>query len=173
MGVFGGKIDDSAKVPSFDTFPAGNYRLEFTEGSVEATKKGDGTIFKHKIRVTSGEYEGRLIFGQFNLENPNPQAVAIGQGEFKAARAVTGTSEIADSDLEPEDLFFKEFEGVVKITPAKGEYEAKNAVNWGATFKLFNQGGQPEGGKTPVVANDNKPKQVVANNKPWPNKAAA
>jgi hypothetical protein len=176
MGSFAGKVDTGAKVSDFDTFPAGSYELELIEASVEPTNAGDGELLKHRLRVIDGEQEGRFIFGNINISNPNPTAQKIGQGEFLALRTVTGVLDIPDNELEPEDLCFKRFTGVVKIQPAKGNYEAKNVVNWGATYKLFTQGAAPKDGKAPVAANDNKPTPTstatAKPNKPWGARAA-
>jgi hypothetical protein len=171
MGSLSGRYDENAEAPKgFDTFPAGTYELELIEGEVKPTAKGDGELFKHKIRVISGEYEGRLLFGQFNLSNPNPTAQEIGQSEFKALRDVVG---VPDPE-EPEDLCFRAFTGVVKIRAAKGDFEARNEVDWSKTHKLFTSGGTAP---PPKAANDNV-KQVAnaanSNTKaPWPQRNAA
>jgi hypothetical protein len=175
LGMFDGMVDDSAKVSDFSVIPAGQYELELTEGSVEPTNDGTGKLFKHRFRVIDGEYEGRLIFGNMNLVNKSDVAANIGRGEFNALRTVTGVLDIPQNELEPDNMFFKRFTGVVKIQPAKGDWEAKNAVNWGATLKLFNQGNAAnDNGKAPVgkaAANDNAP--ATAKTKPWGNRAAA
>lgn len=171
MGSLSGNYDPNAEAPKgFDVFPAGNYPLEMVEGEIKPTKAGTGKLFKHKFRVTSGDYEGRLIFGQFNLLNPNPQAQEIGQGEFAVLREAVG---VPDPD-EPEDMFFKEFVAVVKIKPPKDGYDAQNQVNWSATYKLL-KGQATPAGKTPVTsppaANDNQPAPGTGR-KPWPARAA-
>jgi hypothetical protein len=159
LGSFGGKVDSGAEVGGFDTFPAGTYELELIEGEVKPTKDGDGELFTHRIHVIEGQYEKRLIFGNMNLVNKNATAQKIGQGEFLALRTVTGALEVPDDELEPEDMCFKRFTGVVKIIPAKAGFDAKNAVNWPATFKLFQQ--QQNGGG--AAANDNAAPSTAAN----------
>jgi hypothetical protein len=153
MASLNGQYDpDAAVAGDFEVFEAGVYPMEMIESDIVATKAGTGKLLKYRLSITQGELIGRLVFGQFNLTNPSADATRIGQGEFKALREVVGV-------LEPEDtadLHFKEFQGVVKITPAKGEYKAKNEINWGATYKLFADGTQP------VAANDNEPPAKVA-----------
>jgi hypothetical protein len=179
MANLNGQYDPDAGVPgTFEIFAAGPQYLEFTETDIVATKAGTGKLLKFKLRITKGELEDRLVFGQMNLQNPNPIATKIGQEEFRAAREVTGVLEPEDT----QDLHFKEFVGYVKVTPAKGDYDAKNEIDWGKTYKIHTDG--VDSVKAPVAANDN----VAADTKtsaatkttppktaakaPWPAKAA-
>jgi hypothetical protein len=183
MASLNGQYDPDAGVPgTFETFAPGPQMLELTESDIVPTTAGTGKLLKYKIRITYGELEDRLIFGQMNLQNPNPVATKIGQEEFRALREVTGVLEPEDT----QDLHFKQFVGYVKLTPAKGDYDAKNEVDWGKTYKLFSDGvtsveaaGTPT---EPVAANDNKPAAAKAAPKAapagapkkaaWPRKAA-
>lgn len=183
MASLQNKIDPNAEAPGdFEVFDAGNYPMELVESDIKATSAGTGELLTYKIRITDGELKERLIFGQLNLTNPNAIATKIGQGEFLAMRTVIGVLEPEDTD----ELHFREFIGVVKVTPPKLKkgsttdyYSAKNEVDWGKTLKLFN--GEEV---APVAANDNVPKaQVAAKAAPakpapatrrasWPPKAA-
>lgn len=177
MASLNGQYDPEAGVPgSFEVFPAGPQPLEFTETDIVPTKTGTGKLLKYKLRITQGDLEDRLIFGQCNLQNPNPIATKIGQEEFRAMREVTGVLEPEDT----QDLHFKGFIGYVKVTPAKGDYDAKNEVDWGKTYKIHSEG--IDSVKVPVAAaNDNAPNKAPANEnkKPaaapkkaaWPRKA--
>lgn len=141
--------------------------MEFTETDIVATKAGTGKLLKYKLRITQGDLEDRLVFGQCNLQNPNPVATKIGQEEFRAMREVTGVLEPDDT----QDLHFKEFIGYVKVTPAKGDYDAKNEIDWGKTYKIHSEGIDSV---KPVAANDNSPGKAPANdNKPAAAKPAA
>lgn len=175
MASLNGQYDPDAGVPGdFEVFEAGNYPMELVESDIVATKAGTGKLLKYKLRITQGDLEDRLIFGQMNLQNPNPIATKIGQEEFRALREVVGVLEPEDT----QDLHFKEFIGVVKVTPAKGEYKAKNEINWGATYKLH--AGEDAEKPKPVAANDNAaPAKPANDNKPkstakapWPRKEA-
>lgn len=171
MASLSNKIDPNAEAPGdFEVFAAGTYPLELTETDIKATKAGTGELLTYKIRITGGELEDRLIFGQLNITNPNEIAQKIGQSEFLAMRTVVGVLEPEDTD----ELHFREFQGVVKITPAKGEYKAKNEVDWGKTLKLFNGeevkpvAANDNAKPAAKAANDNKPAAAGAAKKPWP-----
>jgi hypothetical protein len=167
-------IDPDAGVPgSFEIFAAGPQPMEFTETDIVPTKAGTGKLLKYKLRITQGDLEDRLVFGQMNLQNPNPVATKIGQEEFRAAREVTGVLEPEDT----QDLHFKEFIGYVKITPANGDYVAKNEIDWGKTYKIHAEG--VDAVAPPAPANDNKPApaakaapKAAPAKAAWPRKAA-
>lgn len=177
MASLNNVIDHDAELPGdFEIFEAGPQPMEVVESDIVTTKAGTGKLLKYRLRITQGDLENRLIFGQFNLTNPNPVAAKIGQGEFKALRELVEVPEPEDTS----DLHFREFIGVVKVTPAKGDYKAKNEVDWGASHKLA-FGGEAA---APVAANDNEPAPKAtpkaapkpapgARKAPWPSKAAA
>lgn len=199
MASLNGYIDPDAGTPgTFEVFAAGPQMLEFTESDIAATNDGKGTLLKYRIRVTEGDDEDRLIFGNLMIQHKesgsNPKmatAVKMGQEAFKAARAVTGVSDEID---DTQDLHFKAFIGYVKVTPPKTgkdgvTYDAKNEVDWGKTYKYLTDGvttvadaGQPVAANDnvaqPKAANDNKPAAAKAAPKgapakgAWPRKAA-
>lgn len=179
MASLNGKYDPDAELPQDrEMLDAGTYKVELTESDVVPTKNGKGQLFKYTASVVDGDAKGRLIWGQMNLENENATAQDIGQKEFKALRVVTGVQDPEDT----QDLHYKQFDAVVKVEPAKGEFKAKNAIDWAKTVKVFNgeEVGTPPAGKdetTPPVkaANDNKPAANTSGKKstPWGKKAAA
>lgn len=165
MASLNGQYDPDAGVPgTFEVFEAGPQPMEFVETDIVPTKAGTGKLLKYKLRITQGDLEDRFVFGQMNLQNPNPVATKMGQEEFRAAREVTETLEPEDTG----DLHFKEFIGYVKVTPAKGDYDAKNEIDWGRTYKIFSEGIDSVAPKT-ETANDNVAEKTPAND----NKKAA
>ena len=190
MASLSGQYDPDAGVPGvFEVFAAGPQPLEVIESDIVPTSAGTGKLLKFKVRVTQGEFTDRLVFGQFNLVNPNPIATKVGQEEFRALREVVGVLDPEDT----QDLHFKEFIGYVKITPRKLKkdstteyYEAKNEIDWGKTYKIFTDG--IESVAPPAAANDNAapandnakpaaatkpaPAKAGAAKAPWPRKTA-
>lgn len=75
---------------SFETIPAGNYMIRCTGAEVKDTKKGDGSYLQLELTLIEGEYEGRKVWGRFNLSNPNEEAAKIGRGQLKAFLVKSG-----------------------------------------------------------------------------------
>jgi hypothetical protein len=162
MSNLSGLYDENANTAGdFEPLPAGIYTLELIESDIAATSAGTGKLFKYKASVVEGERKESLVFGQMNLQNPNPTATKIGQEEFASLRLVTGTPSPEDTA----DLHFRAFQAVVKVEPAKKvgdkEYGPRNAIDWGKTTKLF----KGEEVKVPgATANDNAaPAKTAAN----------
>lgn len=158
--IAGESYDPNASLPSDrEPFPKGDYPVELIETDVVPTKKGDGQLLKYTAQVVDGEHKDRRVWGQMNLINPNAQAQDIGQREFRALREVTGVPNPDDT----EELHYKQFLAAIDVEPAKGEFKAKNSINWGRTVKLAG------GGAAPTAANDNEPQQQAATAKPAAN----
>jgi hypothetical protein len=172
MADIRGAYNPEAELPSDrDPFAGGTYPLELTETDVVPTKAGTGQLFKFTAQVADGEHKGRLVWGQMNLQNQNPTAQEIGQSEFAALRAATGVLNPEDT----QDFHYKLFQAVVEIEPAKGDYKAKNQINWRKTAKLADGGDVPQGKSAPEAANDNRPaandnKPAHAAKRPWASK---
>lgn len=64
--------------------PTGTYAVVIDKAEVSATKAGNGEMIKVQMKILDGQPQaGRVIFDQFNIKNPNPQAVQIGLGQLK------------------------------------------------------------------------------------------
>jgi hypothetical protein len=72
------KVEDG-----FDVLPEGKYVCSITNVEVKDTKAGTGQYVKTELTVVDGEAKGRKIFSQFNIKNPNMEAVAIGMKQLK------------------------------------------------------------------------------------------
>lgn len=80
----------------FQVLPEGKYETVITDSDVKNTRSGSGKYVQVEFEVVSGEYRGRKIWGRYNIENANPDAVRIGRADFSAlCHAV--------NDLNPKD----------------------------------------------------------------------
>lgn len=61
--------------------PPGTYTFKCQDAEMKETKAGTGKYIKVKLRELSS---GRILFHNFNVENPNDKAVEIGKGQLKA-----------------------------------------------------------------------------------------
>ena len=74
---------------SFDPIPAGKYLAIITDSEMRTTKAGTGEYLELTFQILEDEHKGRLVWSRLNLQNPNPLAVEIAQGELSAiCRAV-------------------------------------------------------------------------------------
>lgn len=131
MAKLGQRFDatahDTEQRPDYEELPNGIYRMEVTEADVVPTKSGNGTILKTTNRVIEpAEYEGRLLFNNYNLENANPTAQEIGQRQFASLCRAIGVDGVEDTD----ELLFQAF--TVKVAlgkPSKdGQYPARAEI---------------------------------------------
>lgn len=69
----------------FEILPENEYHVQCTDVALKDTKKGDGKYIFVTLEVISDpKYNGRKIFQNFNVVNPNPKAVEIGMKQLKS-----------------------------------------------------------------------------------------
>lgn len=122
--ALGGDFDaGSVPIPSYEPIPAGWYAVEIDKAEVRDTKAGTGKYLKLEMVVLDEAHEGRRVFTQINLSNPNQQAVEIGQRELAALAMACGVPALRDSA----ELLQKQIGVKVKIKTEEGR-EPDNAV---------------------------------------------
>lgn len=109
---------------SFSPLPAGEYLVMVTNTELKQTKAGTGSYLSVDLQIIEGEYEGRKIWDNITLQNPNQTAVNIGQKQLSSLCHATGELHVQDS----EQLHDKLVIAVVGVRPAKGDYDASNNV---------------------------------------------
>ncbi len=109
---------------SYDPIPAGKYRAMVVDSEVKPTKAGTGHLLKLTWEVLEGEYKGRKVFDNVNIDNPNPQAVEIAQKQLSAICRACGRLQISDSaEIHDIPCVIK-----VAVRPASGDYDAQNTI---------------------------------------------
>lgn len=101
----------------FGTVPPDDYKMMVTDSSEKATdgKNGAGKMVVLEIDIQDGEYAGRKIWKNFNIENPNPKAVDIAMRELGALARAVGVASLSDT----EQVHNKMFIGTVTVEPAR------------------------------------------------------
>lgn len=89
--------NEVAPVKPNEPVPTGKYLAKITESEMKITKKGNGRYLQLTFEISDGEYAGRLIWARLNLENPNPQVVAIGRAELSAICRAVGVMQPSDT----------------------------------------------------------------------------
>lgn len=109
----------------FEPLPVGWYNVIVDESEMKPTKAGDGAYLKLRYSILDGQFAGRKIFGNINLQNANPQAVEIGLKQLSAVAHAVGVLLVQDSQqLHNIPLKIK-----LKIRSDKtGEYEPQNEI---------------------------------------------
>ena len=140
MAKFGFDVSDvtpdtGATGGSYDPIPDGEYVLKALDAEEKATSAGTGSYIKVKFEVVKGEYTGRLIWQNFNINNPSEKAQRIGRQQMVAWATACGKPDADDTDK----LLEKQFTAAVSIEKGTGGYSDSNRIK---AF-LFNQEAAP------------------------------
>lgn len=146
--------EEVAQSSSFDPLPPGDYNVIITKSEMKDTKAGTGQYLSLSLLVFAGEYEGRTIFTNINIRNPNKQAEDIARAQLSSLCHSVGVLAPKDSS----DFHDKPFTVSLKIRPPKDGYEAANDVK---QFKKYDENA-PAKAAAPVAAAPAK-----AAPKPW------
>jgi hypothetical protein len=82
----------------YSVIPAGWYHASITDASVEPTKAGTGQYIKVRFDITGPSHQGRVVFTNLNIRNPNPKAEEIGQQQLNSLLRSIGVPSISDTD---------------------------------------------------------------------------
>jgi len=115
----------------YSVIPAGVYNSQIVKSEIVETKAKNGSLLKLQFKVIDGQFKGRIVFGQYNISNPNPQAVEISRKQIKTLCDAVGkpngfqdTNEIHNIPLEIK----------VGIKPANGPYPDQNEIKYYDTY---------------------------------------
>lgn len=82
----------------FDPIPAGWYEANITSAELKATKAGSGQYIKVRYDITGPTHQGRVVFGNLNIRNPNPKAEEIGRQQLGELMRAIGLPKVTDTD---------------------------------------------------------------------------
>ncbi len=144
MAKFGfsvSEVDVDAPV-EYGLLPEGEYILKAVDAEEKETARGDGSYIKVKFEVASGEYAGRLLWQNFNINNPSEKAQKIGRQQLVAWATACGRPDADDTDK----LLDKKFRAEVSIEPGSNGYKDSNRIK---SF-LFNRENEAPARKAPA-----------------------
>jgi hypothetical protein len=95
---FNGETVDENDAGGFSPLPAGPYRVYIDKAETKENKNGKGFHVSVTIKVVAGDYEGRLIFQNFNIENNSEKAQQIGRAQFKKMLVGIGAPVVFESE---------------------------------------------------------------------------
>jgi hypothetical protein len=109
---------------SYDPVPPGWYSARVHSAEVKDTKAGNGQYIKIRYDIIGPAHQGRVIFGNLNIRNPNSKAEQIGRQQLGELMRAIGLAEIQDTD----QLIGGTCEIKLDIQAADGDYAARNEV---------------------------------------------
>ena len=83
---------------SFEPLPAGWYTTTISQAELKATKAGNGQYIKLRYDITGPSHQGRVVFGNLNIKNPNPKAEEIGRQQLGDIMRAIGLAKVTDTD---------------------------------------------------------------------------
>ena len=83
---------------NFEPLPAGWYTVTISEAELKSTKAGNGQYIKLRYDVTGPTHQGRVVFGNLNIKNPNPKAEEIGRIDLGNIMRAIGLAKVTDTD---------------------------------------------------------------------------
>lgn len=111
---------------NFELIPKGLYLAELVEDEMVQTKSGNGSYLKCQFEIIEGPHAGRKVFHNFNLDNPNQQAVEIARKQLAQLCEAQGKQAIQDSS----ELYGTPITIRVGIKKDKeGQHEDQNVIN--------------------------------------------
>lgn len=109
---------------SFAPIPAGTYLAHITESDVAPLKSGKGTGLKLTFEILDGQFKGRKLWENLNIQHTNPDTQKYAQQDLSAICHATGNIKLTETSA----LHFKPVKIKVTIRPASGGYDEGNAI---------------------------------------------
>lgn len=131
----------------FEPIPAGWYTAAIAGAELCDTKAGNGQYIKLRFDITGPSHQGRVVFTNLNIRNPNPKAQEIGLSQLGDIMRAAGLAKVQDTDeLFGVNLMIKV---AVKNDPqygASNEVKAYKAIDGSAAPAPTQQAQQQSGG---------------------------
>jgi hypothetical protein len=91
-------IDELPQSSGYEVLPAGWYSANITGAELKTTKAGNGQYIAVRYDITGPTHQGRVVFGNLNIKNPNPKAEEIGRQQLGDIMRSIGLSKVSDTD---------------------------------------------------------------------------
>ena len=107
-----------------DPIPAGTYLMHIVASEMKLTASGSGQYLKLEMEVLDGPHARRKVWDNLNILHHKKDVADRAYATLSAVARATGKGQFSDSA----ELHNLPFTARVKVTPARGEYEAGNAI---------------------------------------------
>jgi Protein of unknown function (DUF669) len=100
MAKLGGTFDATGVEPNapLEALPPGDYQVQILQSEMRVTKAGTGQMLWLDMEVLEGPHQGRHVYDQLNLINPNSTAEEIAQRTLSAICHAVGKLQVSDSE---------------------------------------------------------------------------
>lgn len=82
----------------FQPLPDGWYSATIAGAELKQTKAGTGSYIAVRYDITGPTHQGRVVFGNLNISNPNPKAEEIGRQQLGDLMRAIGLDSVQDTD---------------------------------------------------------------------------
>ena len=142
----------------FSPLPDGWYTATVAGAELKQTKAGTGSYISVRYDITGPTHQGRVVFGNLNISNPNPKAEEIGRQQLGDLMRAIGLDTVQDTD----QLIGGQCQ--IKLTIRKSEeYGDSNEVK---AWKAIEGSKMPSPGSAPATA----PQASAGSVPPWAKK---
>ncbi len=83
---------------SFEPIPEGWYIASIVSAELKTTKAGTGKFIALRMDVMGPTHQGRVLFTNLNINNPNPTAEGIGRQQLGAIMSAIGVAKLKNTD---------------------------------------------------------------------------
>ena len=104
--------------------PAGTYLAHCTESDVGPLKSGNGTGLKMTFEILDGQYKGRRVWENLNIQHTSEDTQRIAQSQLSALCHAVNVIKLEDTAA----LHFKPVKIKVVVREAQGQYQASNNI---------------------------------------------
>lgn len=91
-------INDLPASQGYGVLPAGWYAATISKCDVKPTKAGTGEYINICYSITGPSHQGRTVWGNINIRNPNPKAEEIGRQQLGELMRAIGIAKVSNTD---------------------------------------------------------------------------
>lgn len=88
----------SQNIGEFTPLPEGWYDANIAGAELKTTKAGNGQYISIQYSIIGPTHQGRVVFGNLNIRNPNPKAEEIGRQQLGDLMRAIGLASVSDTD---------------------------------------------------------------------------
>lgn len=155
--AFLGQTYNTSELPqsdnNYEPVPEGWYNVSIAGAELKPTNAGTGQYIKLRLDITGPSHQGRVLFTNLNIRNPNPKAEEIGLQQLGAIARAIGLASVQDTD--------QLLGGNISVKVAIKQNEQYGPQNEIKAFKAI------DGSKAPAPAQQQAKQAQATGGLPW------